>query len=41
MAASLAAEAPHGAQIVVQGASHYIQLDHPGEVTRTILALLP
>jgi pimeloyl-ACP methyl ester carboxylesterase len=41
MLASLAAEAPDGEQIVVDGASHYIQLDRPDTVTETILALLP
>jgi pimeloyl-ACP methyl ester carboxylesterase len=41
MAASLAAEATDGQQILVQGSSHYIQLDRPEEVVKTILALLP
>jgi pimeloyl-ACP methyl ester carboxylesterase len=41
MLASLAAEAKDGEQIVVQGSSHYIQLDRPDEVVRTILAVLP
>ena len=41
MLASLAAEAKDGEQILVQGASHYIQLDRPDEVVATILAVLP
>jgi pimeloyl-ACP methyl ester carboxylesterase len=41
MLASLAAEAKNGQQIIVQGASHYIQLDRPDEVVRTILAVMP
>jgi pimeloyl-ACP methyl ester carboxylesterase len=41
MLASLAAEAKNGQQIIVQGASHYIQLDRPDEVARTILAVMP
>jgi pimeloyl-ACP methyl ester carboxylesterase len=40
MLASLAAEAKDGAQVVVQGSSHYIQLDRPDEVVRAILAVL-
>ena len=41
MHASLAAEATDGEQILVQGASHDIQGDQPGEVVRAILAILP
>jgi pimeloyl-ACP methyl ester carboxylesterase len=41
MHASLAAEAKDGEQIVVQGTSHHIQLDRPGEVVKAILAILP
>jgi pimeloyl-ACP methyl ester carboxylesterase len=39
--ASLAAEATDGEQIVVPGATHYVQVDQPGEVTKAILAVLP
>lgn len=39
--ASLAAETADGKQIIVEGAGHGIQTDRPGEVVRTILALLP
>jgi pimeloyl-ACP methyl ester carboxylesterase len=41
MLASLAAEAVNGEQIIVQGSGHYIQIDRPAEVVKTILALLP
>jgi pimeloyl-ACP methyl ester carboxylesterase len=41
MLGSLAAESPQGEQIVVQGAGHYIQIDQPDEVVKTILAVLP
>jgi pimeloyl-ACP methyl ester carboxylesterase len=41
MHASLAAEATDGVQILVQGASHNIQVDQPGEVVKAILAILP
>lgn len=41
MHAALAAEAPDGAQILVEGASHDMQGDRPDEVVRAILALLP
>ena len=41
MLASLADEAVDGQQIIVQGSGHYVQLDRPGEVVRTILAALP
>jgi pimeloyl-ACP methyl ester carboxylesterase len=41
MLGSLAAESAQGEQIIVQGASHYIQLDRPDEVVKTILAVLP
>jgi len=41
MLASLAAEAVNGEQIIAQGASHYVQLDRPDEVARTIVSLLP
>ena len=41
MLASLAAEAANGQQLVVPGATHGIQLDQPGEVVRSILAVLP
>lgn len=41
MLGSLAAESPQGEQIIVRGAGHYIQLDHPEEVVKTILAVLP
>ena len=40
MLASLAAEAPDGEQIIVEGSSHYIQLDRPDVVADTILGLL-
>lgn len=40
MLGSLAAEAPDGEQIIVEGASHYIQLDRPGVVVDTIVAQL-
>ena len=40
MLASLAAEAGHGQQIVVQGAGHHIQIDRPDVVVNTILAIL-
>jgi pimeloyl-ACP methyl ester carboxylesterase len=41
MLGSLAAESTQGEQVIVRGASHYIQLDRPDEVTKTILAVLP
>lgn len=41
MLASLAAESTRGEQIIVSGASHYIQLDHPEMVVSTILSVLP
>jgi pimeloyl-ACP methyl ester carboxylesterase len=41
MLGSLAAESAEGEQIIVQGASHYIQRDQPAEVASTILAELP
>jgi pimeloyl-ACP methyl ester carboxylesterase len=41
MHASLAAEAADGEQIIVQGSGHYVQLDRPAEVVRTILSLVP
>ncbi len=40
MLAALAAEAPDGEQIIVEGASHYIQLDRPEIVAATIVGLL-
>jgi len=40
MLASLAAEAADGEQIIVEGSSHYIQLDRPDVVVNTILAQL-
>jgi pimeloyl-ACP methyl ester carboxylesterase len=40
MLAALAAEAPDGQQIVVEGASHYIQIDRPDIVADTILGTL-
>lgn len=40
MLAALAAEAPDGEQILVDGASHYIQVDRPDVVADTILGLL-
>jgi pimeloyl-ACP methyl ester carboxylesterase len=39
--ATLAAEAADGQQIVVRGATHYVQVDQPGEVVKAILAVLP
>jgi len=39
--ASLAAEAPDGQQILVEGATHYIQVDRPHVVAQTILSVLP
>jgi pimeloyl-ACP methyl ester carboxylesterase len=41
MGAALAAEAPNGEQIIVQGSSHHIQLDRPAVVVRAILGMLP
>jgi pimeloyl-ACP methyl ester carboxylesterase len=41
MLGELAAEASDGQQIVVPGASHYIQLDRPDVVAHAILELLP
>ncbi|MFZ5894736.1 MAG: alpha/beta fold hydrolase [Myxococcota bacterium] len=41
MLGALAAESPQGEQIIVRGASHYIQIDRPGEVVNNILAVLP
>jgi pimeloyl-ACP methyl ester carboxylesterase len=41
MLASLAGEAVNGEQIIVQGSGHYIQIERPAEVVKTILALLP
>jgi len=41
MLAELAAEASNGEQIVVPGASHYIQLDRPDVVVEAILEMLP
>ncbi|MCE9573536.1 MAG: alpha/beta hydrolase [Deltaproteobacteria bacterium] len=41
MLGSLAAEADDGAQVIVRGAGHYIQLDRPDVVVDTILELLP
>jgi hypothetical protein len=41
MLGSVAAESTQGEQVIVRGASHYIQLDRPDEVTKTILAVLP
>ena len=41
MLGSLAAEAVQGEQVIVRGASHYIQLDRPDEVVKNILAVLP
>jgi pimeloyl-ACP methyl ester carboxylesterase len=41
MGAALAAEAPHGEQIVVQRSGHHIQLDRPDVVVESILAMLP
>lgn len=41
MAASLAAEAADGQQIIVPGAGHYIQVDRPDAVVTAILDLLP
>jgi pimeloyl-ACP methyl ester carboxylesterase len=40
MLGSLAAEAVKGEQIIVQGAGHHIQLDHPEVVEQSILAVL-
>lgn len=40
MLASLAAEAPDGEQIVIEGAGHYIQRDRPDVVASAILAQL-
>jgi pimeloyl-ACP methyl ester carboxylesterase len=41
MLRSLAAESEQGEQVIVPGASHYIQLDRPDEVVKSILAVLP
>lgn len=41
MLGELAAEASDGAQLVVPGAGHYIQLDQPDVVVSSILELLP
>ena len=41
MLGSLAAESAHGEQVIVRGASHYVQVDRPDEVAKTILALVP
>jgi pimeloyl-ACP methyl ester carboxylesterase len=41
MLGSLADEAADGEQIIVRGASHYIQLDDPGVVVDAIVASLP
>jgi pimeloyl-ACP methyl ester carboxylesterase len=41
MLASLAAEAADGAQILVQGSGHNIQLERPDAVVEAILAVLP
>ncbi len=41
MLAELAAEASDGAQIIVPGASHYIQLDRPDVVVQSIVEMLP
>lgn len=40
MLAALAADAPDGEQIIVEGSSHYIQLDRPDIVADTIVGLL-
>lgn len=40
MLAALAAEAPDGQQIIVEGSGHYIQNEHPDVVANTILGLL-
>lgn len=40
MLGSLAAESPEGEQIIVHGASHYIQIDRPDEVVNGILTVL-
>lgn len=40
MLGSLAAESAQGEQIIVRGASHYIQIDRPDVVVNTILAVL-
>ena len=41
MLGELAAEAPNGEQIIVTGASHYIQHDRPDVVVNAILEMLP
>jgi pimeloyl-ACP methyl ester carboxylesterase len=41
MLGSLAAESAQGEQVIVEGASHYIQIDRPDEVVKNILAVLP
>ncbi len=41
MLGELAAEASNGEQIIVDGASHYIQLDRPDVVVQAILEMLP
>ena len=41
MLGELAAEASNGEQIIVPGAGHYIQLDRPDVVVKTILEMLP
>jgi pimeloyl-ACP methyl ester carboxylesterase len=41
MLGSLAAESAQAEQVIVRGASHYIQLDRPDEVVKNILAVLP
>lgn len=41
MLGSLAAESEQGEQVIVRGASHYIQSDRPDEVVKNILAVLP
>lgn len=38
---SLAEEADDGEQVIVEGATHYIQLDRPEEVVEAILSVLP
>lgn len=40
MLGSLASESALGEQVIVEGASHYIQLDRPDEVVKNILAVL-
>lgn len=39
--ASLAKEADDGEQVIVHGATHYIQIDRPGKVVEAILSVLP